>query len=167
MNKLSEILAPAGGKEQLIAAVRSGADAVYFGAKSFNARRNAQNFDSLSDTVRYCHERGVAAHITVNTLFCDDEREELIALAKEIAKAGADAVIVQDLGAAKIFKQCVPGLPLHASTQLAVHDINGVKQLEQMGFSRVVLSRELSLKEIEYIAKNTSLEVEVFIHGAL
>ena len=81
MNKLSEILAPAGGKEQLVAAVRSGADAVYFGAKSFNARRNAQNFDSLSDTVRYCHERGVAAHITVNTLFCDDEREELIALA--------------------------------------------------------------------------------------
>lgn len=164
---MTEILAPVGGRKQLEAAVRSGADAVYFGAKDFNARRNAENFDSLYDTVKYCHERGVKAHITLNTLFTDRETERLISLAKEIANSGADAVIVQDLGAAKILKECVPNLSLHASTQLAVHDIYGAKQLESMGFSRVVLSRELSLSEIEHIAKNTSLETEVFIHGAL
>ena len=149
---MTEILAPVGGRKQLEAAVRSGADAVYFGAKDFNARRNAENFDSLYDTVKYCHERGVKAHITLNTLFTDRETERLISLAKEIANSGADAVIVQDLGAAKILKECVPNLSLHASTQLAVHDIYGAKQLESMGFSRVVFSRELSLSEIEHIA---------------
>lgn len=164
---MTEILAPAGGKEQLAAALRSGADAVYFGIKSFNARRNAENFDSVFSPVKYCHERGAKAYVTVNTLFSDHETDRLIDLAREIADSGADGVIVQDLGAVKIFKECVPSLPLHASTQLTVHDLYGAKQLEQMGFSRVVLSRELSLKEIEYISKNTFLEIEVFIHGAL
>ncbi len=166
MNNI-EILAPAGGKEQLIAAVRSGADAVYFGTKSFNARQNAENFGNLKEAVSYCHSRGVKVHIAVNTLVTDNEISKVYSTAKEIAESDADAVIVQDLAIAKIFRECVPSLSLHASTQLTAHNISGVKQLEKLGFSRVVLSRELSLEEIKNICKNTSAEIEVFIHGSL
>lgn len=163
----SEILAPAGGKEQLTAAVRSGADAVYLGAKSFNARQNAQNFENLAEVTSYCHARGVKVYVTVNTLVNDGELPRLVETAKQVAASGADGVIVQDLAAAKIFREHVPSLPLHASTQLTVHNLSGVKALEALGFSRIVLSRELSLDEIRKIASAANLEIEVFIHGSL
>ncbi|MBQ4093705.1 MAG: U32 family peptidase, partial [Oscillospiraceae bacterium] len=164
-----EILAPVGGKEQLIAAVRSGADAVYLGAKGFNARRNAENFgnDTLGDTVRYCHSHGVKVHVTVNTLVRDDEMEQLLETLDEIADSGADAVIVQDLGVMRLIRSRYPSLDIHASTQCVVHNSEGAKFFEEMGLSRVVLARELSLQEIKKIRQNTSLELEVFVHGAL
>ena len=164
----SEILAPVGSHEQLLAAVRSGANAVYLGTKNFNARRNADNFDSfsLNDTVKYCHSFGVKAYVTLNTIIFDKELPALYETIKEIAKAQADAVIVQDFATVKAVKKICPALPLHASTQMAVHNVSGVKALEKFGFSRVVLARELSFKEIEKIVKSTTLETEVFVHGA-
>ncbi len=164
-----EILAPAGAREQLEAAVHSGADAVYLGYGSFNARRKAKNFtfEELCDAVRYCHIRGVKVHVTLNTLLCENELQSAYEDAVSVARAGADAVIVQDLGLARIIRRCIPGLEMHASTQMTVHNVHGVKMLERLGFSRVVLSRELSLDEIREICASTSLEVEVFIHGAL
>lgn len=163
-----EILAPVGGKEQLLAAVRSGANAVYLGAKSFNARRNAENFDdqTLAEAVSYCHGRGVAVHVTLNTLFVDSETDKLIEEIRLIAQSGADAVIVQDLGVAALVRECAPTLTMHASTQLSIHNTEGAKLLGALGFKRVVLARELSAKEIAEIANNCGLEVEVFVHGA-
>ena len=163
-----EILAPVGGEEQLIAAVRSGADAVYFGAASFNARRNAHNFtdDDFIGAVRYCHERGVKTYITLNTLIKDSEEEEFESTLRLIARSGADAVIVQDLGVFSRVKECVPTLPVHASTQMAVHNVSGAKLLEKMGFSRIVLARELSFNEIKEITEAVNVEIEVFVHGA-
>lgn len=151
------------------AAVRAGADAVYLGFGRFNARRNAENFDAdaLTRAVSYCHGRGVKVHAAFNTLITEEElpaaEEELSVL----AASGVDALIVQDLGVAKMARECVPSLPLHASTQLTVHNISGVKMLKKLGFQRVVLARELSLEEIRSICSSTDLEVEVFIHGAL
>lgn len=164
-----EILAPVGGEEQLIAAVRCGADAVYFGARGFNARRNAENFGSegIRSAVRYCHARGVKVHITLNTLVFDKEKDSLLETADEIAEAGVDAVIIQDLAVAKLMKERFPELPRHASTQLAVHNAAGVKLMEELGFSQVVLARELSLEEIASIRKKTELPLECFVHGAL
>ena len=162
-----EILAPAGSNEQLIAAVRSGANAVYLGLKNFNARMSAENFDNLKDTVSYCHIRGVKVYVALNTLFTENETESIKEALKEVALSGADALIVADLGVALLAKQCCPSLPLHASTQMTVHDLAGVKVLESLGFKRVILARELAKDEIAFIAKNTSLEVEVFVHGAL
>ena len=162
-----EILAPAGSPEQLTAAVRSGANAVYLGLKNFNARMNAQNFEDLKETVSYCHIRGVKVYVTLNTLFTENETDAVKEALKEIALSGADALITADLGVALLAKQCCPTLPLHASTQMTVHDLAGVKILESLGFKRVILARELSKDEIAFIAKNTSLEVEVFVHGAL
>ena len=168
MNKHPEILAPVGSNEQLLAAVRSGANAVYLGTKSFNARRNADNFDSLNlkEAVKYCHAFGVKVYVTLNTIVFDYELAELYGTIKEIAKSGADAVIVQDFATANAVKKICPELPLHASTQMAIHNVSGVKLLESLGFSRVVLARELSFKEIEKIIKSTNLEIEVFVHGA-
>ena len=163
----AEILAPVGGKESLIAAVRAGADAVYFGAKGFNARRNAENFDSLSEAVGYCHARGVKVYITLNILLLDEEKEAFYKTLREVAESGADAVIVQDLAVAAAVRECCPDLPLHASTQLSVHNIAGVRELETLGFRRVVLARELSIEEIAAIARQTKLQLEVFVHGAL
>lgn len=167
MNKI-EILAPAGGKEQLVAAVRSGADAVYFGASSFNARRNAENFtdEDFIGSVRYCRERGVKAYITLNTIFKDSEKKEFVKTLGLIAKSGADAVIVQDMGAVALVKECCPSLPLHASTQMAVHNKAGALYLQSLGFSRIVLARELSIKEIKDISSSVDAEIEVFVHGA-
>lgn len=162
-----EILAPAGGEDQLIAAVRSGADAVYLGLNKFNARANAHNFANAKDVVSYCHARGVKVHITLNTLIKDEEIPELINTIREVAESGADAVIVQDLATAYLARSIAPSLHMHASTQMTVHNLDGVKTLEKLGFSRVVLARELTLKEIEYICNNTDMEVEVFVHGAL
>lgn len=166
---MMEILAPVGAKEQLIAAVRSGADAVYLGTKNFNARKNADNFDiaELNDAVTYCHQRGVKVYLAFNTVITDNEIDEAAEYILDIAKAGVDAVIVQDLGVVSLIKQLVPDMPLHASTQMSVHNLSGVKELEKLGFSRVVPARELSLEELKIIRANTSLELEVFVHGAL
>lgn len=163
-----EILAPVGAKEQLYAAVKSGADAVYFGASSFNARRNAENFsdEEFLQAVRYCRERRVKAYITLNTLITDREIPAFEDCLRLIAKSGADAVIVQDLGAVLLIKKHCPDIPLHASTQMAVHNVKGAEVLEKMGFSRVVPARELTSEEIRQIRKATNLEIEVFVHGA-
>ena len=165
----AEILAPVGAKQQLIAAVNSGADAVYLGAKGFNARRNADNFeeDTLRETVSFCHTRNVKVYVTLNIVVMDSEIDELLDTIKEVALSGADAVIVQDLAVAKLVRECAPSLPLHASTQMTVHNLAGAKELESLGFSRVVLARELTIEEIKEIADNTNLEIEVFVHGAL
>ena len=166
--KLPEILAPAGGMEQLTAAVKSGADAVYFGAAGFNARRNAENFtdEDFLNAVSDCRVRGVKAYITLNTVIKDGELGEFAHTLSLAAKSGADAVIVQDLAAAALVKKYYPELRLHASTQMAVHNVSGVRELEDCGFSRVVLARELSLKEIETICAAANAEIEVFVHGA-
>ena len=165
---MMQILAPAGNRDSLEAAVRSGADAVYLGVGAFNARRNAQNFGDggLKEAVAYCHGRGVQVHVTLNTLIRDEEREDFIRAAEEVAQAGADAVIVQDMGAALYLKTVCPQLPLSASTQMAIHNAAGAKRMEDLGFFQAVLARELSLKEIAYIRSQTKIHLETFVHGA-
>ena len=162
------ILAPAGTAAAVTAAVRCGADAVYLGAKNFNARRNAENFgeESLADTVRFCHERGTRVFVTVNTLVTDGETEELLRTADEIALSGADAVIIQDPAVMRLFRDRWPELPRHASTQTVVHDLNGARYLEDLGYKTVVLARELSLREMEHICSHISARAEAFVHGA-
>lgn len=164
-----ELLSPVGDFDCLKAAVQNGADAVYFGANSFSARAFASNFDdnTLEQAINYAKVRGVKTNLTLNTLIKNDEMYNAIALAKKAYEFGIDAIIVQDLGLAKYLIKNFPGLPVHASTQMSVHNLDGVIALQKMGFSRVVLSRELSLKEIEYICKNSDVEIEVFVHGAL
>ena len=164
-----EILAPAGGPEQLVAAVRCGADAVYLGTKNFNARNSAANFDqqSLNDAVKYCHARNVKVYVTMNTLVTDNEIPDVINEIKMIAQSSADAVIIQDPAVASLWKKYCPEMKLHASTQMAIHNAAGAKQAEELGFERIVLARELSASEIKKIAENTSAEIEVFVHGAL
>ena len=163
-----EILAPVGAHEQLKAAVRSGANAVYLGVDNFNARRNADNFttDNLKEAVKYCRLRDVKVFVTLNTLIFDKEIDELYKTVKAIAESGADAVIVQDFATVKAVKEICPDMPLHASTQMAVHNVSGAKLLEEMGFSRIVLARELSLDEMKMIRESVSAELEVFVHGA-
>ncbi len=163
-----EILAPVGAKEQLYAAVRCGANAVYLGAGNFNARRNAENFDNetLKQAIDYCHLRGVKVYVTLNTLIFDKEIADLYDCVKSIAKSGADAVIIQDFAVLKAVKDICPEMPLHASTQMAVHNVSGAEFLEKLGFSRIVLARELSLAEIKTIREKVSAELEVFVHGA-
>lgn len=163
-----EILSPAGSPEALKAAVLSGADAVYFGMSSFNARRNAVNFseDSLKESIEYCHQRGVSCHAVLNTLISQRELPQALATAERLVLAGVDALIVQDVGLAAELKKRTD-VPLHASTQLTVHNLDGILFAQQMGFDRVVLSREVSRKELEYMAVRSPLELEVFGHGAL
>ena len=163
-----ELLAPAGAREQLEAAVRCGANAVYFGTPSFNARRNADNFsgNDFISAVRFCHERGVKAYITLNTLVTDAELPALYDTLALIAESGADAVIVQDAAVIRAVKTCCPTLRLHASTQMAVHNVAGAKLLAAQGFSRIVLARELSVPEIKAVAQSVDCEIEVFVHGA-
>ena len=163
-----EILAPAGGYDSLVAAVRSGADAVYLGEKSFSARTSAKNFDDdeLKKAVAYCHIHGVKVYVTINTLIFDDEFEQLKSAIVSAAEADADALIVQNQGVARLAKKLAPKLPLHASTQMSVHTASGVRALYEMGFKRVVLSREMSKDEIEKCAE-IPIELEVFVHGAL
>lgn len=164
-----EILSPAGGPEQLLAAVRSGANAVYLGTRGFNARRKATNFDrdELKQAVAYCHGRGVRVHVTVNTLVTDPELGDLYATMEEIAESGADAVILQDLAACELFRRHLPELPRHASTQMTVHNAQGALAAGELGFSRVILARELSLEEIRRIRAEVDIELECFVHGAL
>ncbi|WP_414714919.1 DUF3656 domain-containing U32 family peptidase [Sporomusa sp.] len=164
-----ELLAPVGTKEALVAAVEGGADAVYLGGKMFGARHYAPNFtdDELAEAVRFAHLRGVMVYITVNTLLDESELPALVDYLRYLYKIGVDAIIVQDLGVAVIAKEVVPALPLHASTQMTAHNLEGVHFLADMGFKRVVLARELPLKDIEYICKNCTVDIETFIHGAL
>lgn len=164
-----ELLAPAGDWEALVAAVQNGADAVYLGGKLFNARQGAANFDheELQRAVDYAHIRGVKVYVTVNILLSDEELEEAVRFLHFLQQAGADGVIVQDLGLAAMARQVLPELPLHASTQMTVHNRGGVEKLLSLGFQRVVLAREMSLEEIREIKEKTGAELEVFIHGAL
>lgn len=169
MNKI-EILAPAGGYDSVIAAVRSGADAVYVGGKSFSARASAHNFDDaeLRQAVRCCHQRGVKVYLALNTIIFDDEMAQALELVKDAARADIDAIIVQDLGLASLIRKAVPDLPLHASTQMTVHSPYGARAMYELGFKRVVLSRELSLDEIREVREYCpEVELEVFVHGAL
>lgn len=165
-----EVLAPAGTYEAVEAAVRCGADAVYLGGKVLNARRNAGNFslEELNSATEYCHVRGTKVYLTLNTLASDAElKNEVQCAVRDACAAGVDALIIQDMGVFRLAKMCAPTMPLHASTQMSVHTLAGVKQLAEMGFSRAVLARELSLDEIEYIVKNSPIDIEVFVHGAL
>lgn len=158
-----------GNEEALKSAVLSGADAVYFGMGNFNARRNAQNFtdEQLKNAIEYCHARGVKVHITLNTLIKDCELKEVYEVIRKIADFGADAVIVQDLGVARAVKTICPDLEMHASTQLSVGTLEGLKLLKKLGFSRAVLPRELSFDEIKYLCEHSPIDLEIFIHGAL
>ncbi len=168
-NKKIEILAPCGGIDSVIAAVRSGADAVYMGAKTFSARAGAENFsdEELVQAVKYCHACGVKVHLTVNTIVFDSELEGVAQLIASAARAGVDALIVQNIGVAMLAKRIAPSLPLHASTQLSIHTPGGAKLMWELGFSRVVLARELNREEIKKIAESCPIETEVFVHGAL
>lgn len=167
MSKI-EILAPAGGFDSLTAAVRSGADAVYLGEKLFSARSSAQNFsdEELKEAVAYCHIHGVKVYVTINTLIFDDEFEQLKKAVISAAEADADALIVQNMGVARLARQIVPQMALHASTQMSVHTVSAVRALYEMGFKRVVLSREMSAEEIKKCSE-IPVELEVFVHGAL
>ncbi len=164
-----ELLAPAGGYEAFIAAINAGADAVYMGLKNFNARVMTNNFtiDEYKEAIDYAHKREVKVYLTLNTLLIDGEVQEALKSVYELYQVGLDGVIVQDLGIADLIHKVMPDLSLHASTQMSVCTLDQVKALEKLGFERVVLARELSIEEIQYIAQNTKLEIEVFVHGAL
>lgn len=166
-NKI-EILAPAGSMDSVVAAVRSGADAVYLGEKEFSARSSAHNFDEneLKEAVRYCHIHSIKVYVTLNTIVFDDEMQRLKEAILIAARADVDALIVQNMGVARLARQLVPSMHLHASTQMSVHSYYGVKALYEMGFERVVVSREMSKKELEKAAE-IPVELEVFVHGAL
>ena len=164
-----ELLAPAGSMEALRAAVQNGANAVYLGVGAFNARQGAKNFTPqlLTEAVKYCHVRGVAVHLTLNTLVSDRETSDVCSLIRQAAQAGVDAFIVQDWHVLQLCRQIAPNVALHGSTQMSVHNLPGVLLCAAMGMSRVVLSRELSRDEIRYICQNSPIEIEVFGHGAL
>lgn len=167
--KKIEILAPAGNLDSLLAGIHSGADAVYFGYGELNARRNAKNFDeqSLAEASRLCKERGVKMHMTVNTMVYDREYDEVLRTLEIACKYGIYALIVQDLGVAKIVREAAPEMKMHASTQLTVHNVSGAWQAKELGFSRVVLAREMSREEILQVTTQVPVETEVFVHGAL
>ena len=164
-----ELLSPAGSPESVIAAVQNGADAVYMGLGNFNARRGAKNFtvEEFEKAVRYCRVRGCKVYVTLNTLVGDREMESAVNAARYASDAGASAILVQDLGLLSVLKQAVPDIPLHASTQMSIHNLEGVKKAAEMGLTRAVLARELSLEQIKYISKNAPIETEIFVHGAL
>ena len=168
MSKI-EILAPVGNEEMLRAAVFSGADAVYLGFSGFNARTSANNFnaDTLKDAVAFCHARGVAVHVALNTTVYGGELPALEQAIRAVAASGADAVICQDLAVATLIGKIAPQLPRHGSTQMSVHSLQGALELKELGFTRVVLARELSLPEVEHITKHCGIETECFVHGAL
>ena len=164
-----ELLAPVGSFEALKAAVQNGANAVYLGGKDFSARASANNFDreELKEAVRYAHIRDVQVFVTANTLIKQEEIEKFVEYAKFLYDIDVDAIILQDIGIAKLIKRLLPDFELHASTQMVAHSIEDVKYLENAGFDRVVLARELNVEEIKYICDNTNVDIEVFVHGAL
>ena len=166
---MMELLSPAGSPEAVIAAVQNGADAVYLGLGDFNARRGAHNFtpEEFEKAVRYCHLRACRVYVTLNTLVNDREMTAALAAAKLASDKGADAILVQDLGLARVIHEALPDIPLHASTQMSIHNLAGAEAAAQMGITRVVLARELNLEEIRFISQHASVETEVFVHGAL
>ena len=165
----TEVLAPAGSKEGLMAALFAGADAVYTGGRLFGARAYADNLsdEELLECIDYCHLHQKRLYLAVNTLMKEDELSILIDWLAPFYEAGLDAVIVQDLGAFRLLGKTFPQLELHASTQMTVHSAAGARMLQEMGASRVVPARELDLLEIQKIREQTSLEIECFVHGAL
>lgn len=165
---MAELLAPAGSLEQVLIAINTGADAVYLGGKLFNARKFAHNLDDveLQEAVQTAHVFGVKIYVTVNVLIADAELTELAAYLRKLDAVQVDGIIVQDMAVAALARDIVPLLPLHGSTQMTVADLNGVRLLEALGFTQVVLAREVSLEEIRYICTNTSMAIEVFVHGA-
>lgn len=166
---MMELLSPAGSPEAVIAAVQNGADAVYLGFGDFNARRSAHNFtpDEFEKAVRYCRLRNCKVYVTLNTLVNDREMTAAVNAARMASEKGADAILVQDFGLAKVLRRTVPDIPLHASTQMSIHNLAGAEAAAQLGMTRIVLARELSLEEIRFISKHCSAETEVFVHGAL
>ncbi|MBC8015920.1 MAG: DUF3656 domain-containing protein [Sporomusaceae bacterium] len=164
-----ELLAPVGSREALVAAVESGADAVYLAGKMFGARASAPNFsdEELADAVRLAHLRSVLVYVTVNTLIDNSEMPAFMTYLRHLYQIGVDGIIVQDVGAFEIARKVIPGMPIHASTQMTVHNLEGVQLLSELGFERVVVSRELSLDDLSHICKNADIEIEAFVHGAL
>ena len=164
-----ELLSPAGSPEAVVAAVQSGADAIYMGFGEHNARRGAKNFtdEEFDSAVRYCRMRGCKVYVTLNTLVSDREIPEAVKLAGHACDIGADAILVQDLGLARVLKCAVPEMPLHASTQMSIHNLAGVEAAAEMGITRAVLARELTLEQIALIAERSPIEIEIFAHGAL
>jgi len=163
-----ELLAPAGSREALERAQAAGADAVYLGYAAFSARAGAGNFDeaALREAVSFAHLHRMRVYVTVNTLVMDDEMDALEETVRQVADSGADAVIIQDPAVMRLFRDRCPTIQRHASTQMAVHNIDGAKLMQELGFHRVVLARELSLREIEAINRAVDIETEVFVHGA-
>lgn len=168
-NKKVELLSPVGSRESMISALNNGCDAIYLGGKNFNARQSASNFtnEELKEIINYCHNRGVKVNLTLNILYKETEIQDVLDFVSEVYSYGIDALIVQDIGIFNLIKNNFKKIAIHASTQMTIHNIEGVKFLENLGFNRVVLSRELSLEEIEDITKNTNIEIEAFVHGAI
>ena len=164
-----ELLSPAGSPEAVIAAVQNGADAIYMGLGNFNARRGAKNFtdEEFERSMRYCRIRGCKVYVTLNTLVNDREIAQAVESARLASELGADGIIIQDLGLAYAIRQALPDIPLHASTQMSIHNLAGVEAAAEMGMTRAVLARELSLEQIKFITQHASIETEVFVHGAL
>ena len=164
-----ELLSPAGSPEAVIAAVQNGADAIYMGLGNFNARRGAKNFtdEEFERSMRYCRVRGCRGYVTLNTLVTDRESAAAVESARLGSQLGADGIIIQDLGLAYAIRQALPDIPLHASTQMSIHNLAGVEAAAEMGMTRAVLARELSLEQIKFITQHASIETEVFVHGAL
>lgn len=164
-----ELLCPAGCIDSFKAACQNGADAIYMGLNKYNARTMAKNFDveEYIECIKYAHMRNIKVFLTLNTLIYDNELEEALSIVAKLYSKGLDAVILQDIGLASLIHELIPDIAMHASTQMTVYSLEQVKFLERMGFSRVVLARELTISEIEYICKNTNIEIEVFVHGAL
>ena len=158
-----ELLSPAGSPEAVIAAVQNGADAVYLGLGNFNARRGAKNFtdEEFEKAVRYCRVRGCKVYVTLNTLVSDREIPEVLESARLASRVGVDGIIIQDLGLIAVLRQALPDLPLHASTQMSVHDLAGAEAAAELGCTRVVLARELSLEQIRYITQHCSRQAQL------
>ncbi|MCI8621902.1 MAG: U32 family peptidase [Clostridia bacterium] len=169
MKNKVELLSPAGDSLSVKSAVQNGADAIYVGADEFSARASASNFtmEELKEVIKYAHIHDVKVHLALNTLIKNNEFTHALSIAKKAYEYGIDAIIVQDLGLAMKLIKYFPKLPIHASTQMTINNLNGVKTLERLGFKRIVLAREVSLQEMEYICRNTDVEIEAFIHGAL
>ena len=167
--RMIELLSPAGSPEAVIAAVQNGADAIYMGMGNFNARRGAKNFtdEEFERAVRYCRIRGCKVYVTLNTLVNDREVESALQCARLASEVGADGIIIQDLGLAAAVRRYLPDIPLHASTQMSIHNLAGVEAAAELGMTRAVLARELSLEQIRYITQKAPIETEIFVHGAL
>lgn len=164
-----ELLSPAGEINSFKSAIENGANAIYMGTSIHNARIMANNFsiEEYIDCIKYAHMHSVKVYLTLNTLIYDNEIESAMELLIKLYSHGLDAVILQDIGMLNVIRNVLPEIEIHASTQMSVHNLKQVKYMEKLGFSRIVLAREMTLKEIEYICNNSNIEIEVFVHGAL